>query len=276
MKSNVKLAEFIPHLPAQLQEGLDALMKSGECEAELHRTISLEALAAKGDHCFIGYASTRTLDRDLEIVMPGGMDLSQFRKSPVLLWGHKWSEPPIGKDETIENDNYGLKTKSQMASTPLAEDLWTLVKAEMLKTSSIGFIPLEMKHPGDKEWGALMDKLNAWPEFDKNAEMHGVITRSILLEHSLVSVPANVDALVTSISAKGLSCPTILKELGKAIGSFHGKINDIVLPPPPEVPPATVKLYHKLVKTPEQIRLELELEVQTMVAREMKILMGRI
>lgn len=269
MKSNVKLAEFLPHLPAQLQEGLDALMKTGECPSELHRRVSFETLAAKGEHTFVGYASTRTLDRDLEVVMPGGMDLSQFRKAPVLLWGHKWSEPPIGKDHTIENDGFGLKTKSEMATTALAEDLWTLVKAEMLKTSSIGFIPLEVKSPGDKDWGSLMDSMKGWPEWDKDAEIRAVITKSILLEHSLVSVPANVDALVTSISAKGLHLDTFLKEVGKNIG----KINDIVVPPP-EVP--QVKLYHKLVKTPEQIRLELELEVQAAVTREMKILMGRI
>jgi len=186
MKSSVKLAEFLPHLPEPLQEGIAGALKTAECQPELHRHVEANSLTPKGPKTFVGYASTRTIDRDQEIVMPNGMDILQFQKAPVLLWGHRWSEPPIGKDEAIENDHFGLKTRSKISDTQLAGELWTLVKDDMLKTSSIGFIPLEFLRSGDKGWGGLMDEMAKWPEFDKDAELRAVITRSILLEHSLV------------------------------------------------------------------------------------------
>jgi phage head maturation protease len=263
VKSTVKLQGLLPYLPEPLQEEIAKSLKTTECAPELHRHVETNALVPKGEKTFVGYASTRSIDRDLEIVMPSGMDISQFQKAPVLLWGHRWGEPPIGKDERIENDHYGLKTLSHLGDTELANEIWSLVKGDMLKTSSIGFIPTEWKTPADKGWGGLMDELGRWPEFDKNAELHAVITKSILLEHSLVSVPANIDALVTSISEKGLKLPLLSKEL---------KILGVLTPPPPE----PVKTYHRLVKTREQLELELSLEVAAAVARELKFRKGQL
>ena len=264
MKSVVKLAGLLPYLNEQMQEGIAGVLKNTECPPELHRHVEVNSLTPKGEKTFVGYASTRTIDRDLEIVMPNGLDISQFQKAPVLLWGHRWGEPPVGKDEAIENDHFGLKTRSKMGDTELANELWLLVKDDMLKTSSIGFIPTEFMRPGDKGWGGLMDELSRWPEFDKSAELHAVITKSILLEHSLVSVPANIDALVTSISEKGLSLPLLSKEL------------KILSTPPPPATPEPVKVYHRLVKTREQLALELSLEVANAVARELKFRKGRL
>jgi HK97 family phage prohead protease len=267
MKSKIGLSDFLKHLPEPLQEGVAGALKNTECQPELHRHVETNSLTpTKGEKTFVGYASTRTIDRDQEIVMPNGMDILQFQKAPVLLWGHRWGEPPIGKDEVVENDHFGLKTRSKLADTALANELWMLVKDDMLKTSSIGFVPVEFMRPGDKGWGGLMDELSRWPEFDKKAELRAVVTKAILLEHSLVSVPANIDALVTSIAQKGLSLPLLSKELKMEV------------PPPPPAPAAVPKavFHHCLIKTPEQLHLELELEIAAMVARELKFQRGQL
>jgi hypothetical protein len=111
-----------------------------------------------------------------------------------------------------------------------------------------------------------------------------VVTRALLLEHSLVSVPANIDALVTAV--KRLGCgEALLKVIGEAPPKMHqknpgGEIHDIDItqyrtaPVIPAAPP--VKIYHRLVKTPEQVQVELDAEVRRLVNEELSRRMGRV
>jgi hypothetical protein len=46
--------------------------------------------------------------------------------------------------------------------------------------------------------------------------------------------------------------------------------------PPTPPPPEPVKTYHRLVKTREQLELELSLEVAAAVARELKFRKGQL
>jgi HK97 family phage prohead protease len=267
MKSKIKLADFLPHLPERLREGLDNALKDAEGVPELHRAVAVADLAPVNDEkTFIGYASTRTVDRDGEVVLPAGMDISQFQKAPVLLWGHRWSEPPIGKDTAIENDGYGLKTRSLLADTGLANDLWQLVKQKMLKTSSIGFIPLQYVAPEHKDYGSLMDAARKWPEWNAKDEPSAFVTKAILLEHSLVSVPANIDALVLGVKQFNLA------ELEKRL---HTEVPEQL--PPAVLPPAIPKTFEpRLIKTAEQLQIEMQAEVYRSVVEEIQRRLGRV
>lgn len=273
MKSRIPLKDFVPHLPANLRDGLGEALKDTETEPELHRAVAVADLATDGGgvhKTFVGYASTRSVDRDGEVVLPGGMDLTQFRKAPVLLWGHKWSEPPIGKDEAIENDGYGIKTRSLLAETALATDIWQLVKAKMLNTSSIGYIPMEWVLPDHKDYGGLMDLARGWPEWQKNAEPTAFVTRSILLEHSLVSVPANIDALILGVKQFNLT------EIAKSLPRVQREPTMPVVAAPP-VAPATPKTFvPRLVKTAEQLQVEWQTELLRCVTEELQRRMGRV
>lgn len=123
--------------------------------------------------------STSERDRDGEVVEPGGIDYSRYRDNPVLLWSHKWDEPPIGKAVSIGVDKAGLSCKFQFAPTEFGREVFGLYKGGYLRAFSIGFQALE---------------------FDKETKTH---RRIELLEVSAVPVPSNVGALVTAIG-KGL------------------------------------------------------------------------
>lgn len=264
MKSRIKLAEFTPHLPAQLQDGLDAVLKDTTCQPELHRSIVTAGLDEVDERTFCGYASTRSMDRDGEVVLPGGIDLSQFKKAPVLLWSHQWSTPPIGKDTAILDDGYGLRTRSLMAETPLANDIWALVKGGFLKTSSIGYIPLDFVLRDHKDYGSMMDAARKWPEWSAKSEPRAFITKAVLLEHSLTPVPSCIDALVTSV--KQLKLETLAKTLN-------------VPEPPPAPPPAPAapqRFEPRLVKTAEQLAIEYQHEVLQIVRDELQRRLGRV
>ncbi len=56
--------------------------------------------------------STKDRDRDDDRLMPEGADLTAFRKNPALLWGHDYSELPIGTVERISAEaDQGLRAR---------------------------------------------------------------------------------------------------------------------------------------------------------------------
>ena len=45
--------------------------------------------------------SDETIDRDGEIIKVDGWQLANYKKNPVILWGHNHSIPAIGKAERV-------------------------------------------------------------------------------------------------------------------------------------------------------------------------------
>lgn len=217
MKMKLKLKNILPVLPRVVQEGISDIVDNPD-EAILDRkTATVKQTDLKeGERAITQYVSTRDMDRDNEILMPKGCILSQFKKAPQVLWGHNYNEPPIGKDEWIEVDERGIKCKTIYAETVRGEELWTLRKGGFLKTSSVGFIPLETVRKGQDGFDKLATKLEGeWPEFKKTKDkVHNIIKKWLLLEHSDVSVPANINALTLAV-AKGMTISDdLINELG--------------------------------------------------------------
>ncbi|MBC8384889.1 MAG: hypothetical protein H8E57_05175 [Candidatus Cloacimonetes bacterium] len=176
----------------------------------------------------IKYVSSISVDRDDDIILPKGVKLDDFKKNPVVLYGHQsggtgWvgaGHPvlPIGKDLWIKADKKGILAKQTYANHQLADDVYNMHKDGFPLASSIGFIPLKRVSKRDKElWDFTVN--NAIKEygldkkFFKNAER--IYTEVLLLEHSDVSVPSNPDALALSYQ-KGIikiKSPELLEDL---------------------------------------------------------------
>ena len=217
MKSELLLSKLIGKLPADMREAIASEVIDSPEAFVLRKSASVNAEELQeGERAAIRYVSTRDKDRDDEIMLPGGAILDQFRLAPQVLWGHNYSEPPIGSDEWIKADDYGLKAKTVYATTPRAEEVWTLVKEGHLKTSSVGFVPLESVKAEDSNWKPLVMQLGE--KWGVNARhfsgVKTIHTKWLLLEHSDVSVPSNIHALTQAV-AKGLTLSDELKhELG--------------------------------------------------------------
>jgi HK97 family phage prohead protease len=147
-------------------------------------------LSPKAENEIVGIASTETADRDGEIIKQSGWDLENFKSNPVILASHNYHNFPIGKatDIAIENGKLMFKMVFSQA-TEEAKQAYQLVKEGILNTFSVGFIPREY-----------------------DAKDQNVITRAELLEISLVSVPANPQAIVM---AKGYKENSMAQELIK-------------------------------------------------------------
>jgi uncharacterized protein len=125
--------------------------------------------------------ASNAFGRDNMIVEPAGIDLSDFRRNPIVLRDHDPTKPvarAIGFDQRPD----ALEALIRFASfgiSSLADETYDLVRDGILNAVSIGFDVV------DKE---LIDL------HDRSAGTR--VTKSTLLECSFVSVPADPQALV--------------------------------------------------------------------------------
>ena len=303
MKTKFLLGALLasPGLPGPLKDSLAARVKSAGLkeDVEVKRatcTVDKDMSTDPVRRMVKMYASTRHVDRDNEVVVPEGWDLSEFVKAPVHLWGHNYSLPPIGTDIEIAADAYGLKASTVYADTgtgALPETCFQLRRQGILKTSSVGFIPLERAWRGDAVFNQLVAKFRSeWPEFDEAAagRCEVITTKALLLEHSDVSVPANVNAL-TLEAAKGAGAdPKVIRELGiermaKDLAEVYGLkgLEDTATPAPAtegdEGAAPTVKVIQTapvviVVKTADTFRVVRRAE--DIVKETLDLAMGRV
>lgn len=172
--------------------------------------------------------STDNIDRHGEIVDQKGIDFTNYMTNPVVLWGHNHNQIPVGVTDEIYTRVVGSQVqtvaKGRFAPHEFAQTLRQLFDAGMLKTSSIGFIPLE---------------------YNGN-----VITKSELLEWSFVSIPANPYAL-----ALGKSGFNVAELVAKGVVIEETKTGDdinndeIEKPDDAEITPADEKPVDEVVET---------------------------
>lgn len=239
MKFKTKLSKWLKN-PTFSKEYIESLKERFDNPEEINVERRFFAPATEkgfeelkeGERAIIQYVSTRDLDRDKEILMPSGCDLSEFKKAPSVLWGHNYSLPPIGKDIWIQKDEKGIKAKTVYAETVRGEECWQLRKGGFLKTSSVGFIPLESTTPSCDDWEKTCNKLLvSWPEFAKiKDKVRRIIKKWLLLEHSDVSVPANINALTVAVAKGDIELgDDIRKELNVADPEYLKAILGIAL-----------------------------------------------
>lgn len=132
-------------------------------------------------------ATDFTEDRDGERIDVKGLDIKNFKKNPVLMFGHNHQILPVGKATKIKVEGDKLTFEPEFsAATQHARDVSALWEEGVLNAVSVGFIPQER---------------------DGN-----VFTKSELLEISVVNVPANPNALAQAKS-KGLNVDLLDKEV---------------------------------------------------------------
>ena len=127
--------------------------------------------------------STPTQDRYHDTIDQNGWQLENFRKNPVVLWAHDYSQPPVAKSVNVWVEEGKLKSRDQFTPRdlyPFGFMVYELYKNGFLNAKSVGFQPIT---------------------YAFNNETDGVeFYTQELLEHSCVPVPANPEALVSAKS----------------------------------------------------------------------------
>lgn len=191
--------ELIRKLTQEVKEKMTEVLAKSETKSVIDAT-----KAASDSGNFEVVISTADIDRQGESINQAGWDLVNYKKNPVVLWGHDYYSLPIGICDDIEISDGKLVARGRFApeeANPFAQQVRRLYDAGIVRATSVGLIVLEM-------------------------EGH-IVSKAELLEFSFVPVPANPYALslgqvqklglnLEMIAMKGLKLE--VKEQPKALG----------------------------------------------------------
>jgi HK97 family phage prohead protease len=144
--------------------------------------------------------SDETPDRAGDIILSSGWQLDDFRKNPIALFGHQ-SDFIVGtwKDVRIEKQQLlGDLEPAPKGTSERTDEIIRFVEAGVLRAVSVGFVPIERKIRRSKE-----------EDF-----VGFTYTKHMLVESSLVAVPANPNALAV---AKQLNLSSDARDLVFAV-----------------------------------------------------------
>ncbi len=193
-------------------------MRIKEFPEEHGRTMDADVISyteaeikADGDG-FNWVLSDFTLDRDMERMDPSGWDLKEFRKNPIVLWGHDSWVPAIGMMKNVKkaSDEKGELTGTVMLDESGADPLATMIAAKVrsgiLTKGSVGFRTKKIEIlEGARDGTRLIHR------------------EQELMEFSIVNIPANPSAQVqrqwegrldpkTSVFPDGVEIHGVLRE----------------------------------------------------------------
>lgn len=176
----------------------------------------------EGERADISLITSDAIDRDREVMLPGGADWRDFRKNPVVTFVHHYEELPVGRSIWVrrveEEGRNGWLAKTRYTAKPegwggtwFPDAVFHMVKEGDLRGKSIGFLPLAMSAPEEKE-------IEARPGL---AGVQSIIRKWLALEYAVAPVQSNPEAYVVAVgkaAKNGLEIPmVILEEAGLCV-----------------------------------------------------------
>lgn len=132
--------------------------------------------------------SSQDIDRDMDIVVTRGIDLTDFEKNPIALMNHR-SDMPLGRWEDVAKKPKRLEGTAVLAdegTAPHVDMMAGMLGQGIVRASSIGFRPRTLKRR----------------EMENGEFVRGyIIEECALFECSIVSIPANAQALAKQAAA---------------------------------------------------------------------------
>lgn len=145
-------------------------------------------------------AVSEGVKRDGSTISVKGIDLTGLRANPVLMFGHRYDQPPIGRIVDMRKSSVdGLGKVLKIRFSPLksqvdtehrrfADSIFDMLVQGDLRTVSFGWRTVEAEPLKDEQ-----GYHTGWN-----------FTRTDAMEVSVVPVPADADAMVTNIRERGL------------------------------------------------------------------------
>lgn len=162
-----------------------------------------------GKGMFAVRVTTEGIDRDAEVVVPDGMDASNWLKGGSILWNHN-ADRPVAKPLTIHRDKGGWVSVGEFAKRPddyqgdfFPDFARAMVEQGIVRSASVGVLP----KPGGRRFATKGDK----SQYGEGVQT--VISKWELIEWSFVPVPSNPEAIVQAVGKSGVSTESVRKWL---------------------------------------------------------------
>lgn len=162
-----------------------------------YKTLETSLKAEPGERAVVARISTADVDRDGDVVLPNGLDHSDYDKNPVVLLQHDSGSLPIGTASEIRPTANAVMAKVTFAERPAAhptglewlpDTVLALFQQKVLRAFSIGFTIKSARAPTNKDLSRFGD------------DVRRVIEGWAMHEFSVVAIPANQNALAVSVS----------------------------------------------------------------------------
>lgn len=182
--------------------------KEAGIDVILRRDFDTEIKAADEGRAFDFCISTASVDRYGDTIAVEGWQLAAFRKNPVVLWMHDNNLLPVAKAVNVRIEDGKLKSRAEFTPEGMLrfnDAVHDMLKGGFLSATSVGFIPLKYNFVDDPQRRFGIDFLE-----------------QELLEFSVVTVPANAEALIEGRSiaitedVPERSAPTMALNLAQA------------------------------------------------------------
>lgn len=147
----------------------------------------LETIKIEGIANFCGDLSDdKCIEVDLagEVVVPAGMDISVYKGNPQILWQHD-RECSIGVCDKITKKKDGIYIEATIHKGAMCEEDWYRVKNGLVTRFSVGF----------RCKGGEFKEINGRSVY--------FITKSLLLEISIVTIPASSSSSFSVVKSLG-------------------------------------------------------------------------
>ncbi len=189
------------------------------------------------DRTLVVKISTDQKDRDNEVLLPGGVDLEDYRKNQVVLWAHDYERLPIAKALWTKVVGSELLSKPRFAETDFAEEVYQLFIGGFLSTWSVGFMPMQND---DGSWAVRTPTEADLKDRPDWKGVNTIIEKWALWEYSAVPVPSNPGALTLAVKSGTIKQPDWFK----------------LVPDEPE--PVVEKIVIQRVAPPQVTRCEIQ------------------
>jgi HK97 family phage prohead protease len=156
--------------------------------------------------------SNETVDRTGDVIRAKGWMLDHFKQNPIALFAHKHDQP-IGVWQNVRVEGKALLGQLKLAAqgtSPLVDSVRAFIQQGILKTVSVGFMPLEGQP-------RVKDKPYEGYEY----------TKAALHEVSVVAVPCNPDASVRK-AVEGLVSKEIADIVFPEWAESDGELGEII------------------------------------------------
>jgi hypothetical protein len=209
------------NMPEAVARKIDNLSKSSSLPKDFgYRRIAKAASEFQleaGSRTDVSTITTDSVDRDIEVVLPGGGDWSKYNK--IVTFAHRYDELPVGSNLWIKPKANGLIGKTHYPEKPadwgdapwLPSAILHLMQQPVPTCTgkSIGFLPLNVR-------AATQQEKTAHPEWDGVP----IIDKWSGIEYAVAPVPANPDAEMDAVS-KGIKDGSFDPKTGELIAKEY-------------------------------------------------------
>ncbi len=175
--------------PGEVLPEVPPLFKFFNADVEVKDAV--DPVTGMNDITFV--ISTSAVDRDHDIIEVGGWNLENYLKNPVVLYGHNYRGLPVARavEVGVKGENLIATDRFTPADVhPFGYMVYQLVRSQFLSAVSVGFRPTAYVYNDD----------HGGYDFKEQE----------LLEHSVVPVPSNPEALALA-SAKGIDISPMIE-----------------------------------------------------------------